>query len=211
MTREAQRRRCSARSSRTGQPCRSWAILGGTVCVNHGGRAPQVVAAAKRRLAMAEVLEQSPRREPVQVLLDAVHLLDVRARQMKDTARSAEEVEALIVASTQAAVMAKQALTPEVLGLLKREETARRSVVESEGRELAAVARDVARALGHDPETDAFAREVIAWAFRAAGARHVGKPEPAPPRRDPSGPLEGRVLSPRQVASMPALPAAGAS
>jgi hypothetical protein len=43
--------RCSAHSSRTGLPCRSAAIRGGTVCTTHGGNAPQVREAARLRLA----------------------------------------------------------------------------------------------------------------------------------------------------------------
>lgn len=46
--------RCTARSSRTGEQCKAWAIRGGTVCSVHGGRAPQVRRAAARRLAAAE-------------------------------------------------------------------------------------------------------------------------------------------------------------
>ena len=44
-------KRCGAHSSQTGKPCGQWAIRGGTVCRTHGGRAPQVKAAAERRLA----------------------------------------------------------------------------------------------------------------------------------------------------------------
>lgn len=40
---------CTAHSSRTGQPCRKAPVKGATVCATHGGRAPQVVAAAARR------------------------------------------------------------------------------------------------------------------------------------------------------------------
>jgi hypothetical protein len=43
-------RRCTAHSSRSGEPCKRWAILGGTVCATHGGRAPAVKAAAIERL-----------------------------------------------------------------------------------------------------------------------------------------------------------------
>lgn len=46
--------RCSAQSVRSKQPCRRYAIRGGTVCYTHGGRAPQVKAAAKARLARQE-------------------------------------------------------------------------------------------------------------------------------------------------------------
>ena len=44
------RRRCTAKSSRTGKRCRKAAIRGGTVCATHGGAAPQVRDAARRRL-----------------------------------------------------------------------------------------------------------------------------------------------------------------
>lgn len=48
---EGDRRQCSARSKRSGQRCRKWAIAGGTVCPTHGGRAPQVKDRARLRLA----------------------------------------------------------------------------------------------------------------------------------------------------------------
>ena len=45
--------RCTARN-RAGKPCGAYAVRGGRVCRVHGGP-PQVIAAAKRRLAvMAE-------------------------------------------------------------------------------------------------------------------------------------------------------------
>jgi hypothetical protein len=44
-------RRCTARSTRTGERCKRAAGKGATVCATHGGRAPQVKAAAKRRQA----------------------------------------------------------------------------------------------------------------------------------------------------------------
>lgn len=46
-------RRCNA-TSRSGNRCKLPAIEGGTVCRLHGGRAPQVVAAAERRVQEAE-------------------------------------------------------------------------------------------------------------------------------------------------------------
>ena len=44
-------RRCTARSKRSGQRCKRRPIPGGSVCVMHGGKAPQVKLAAKDRLA----------------------------------------------------------------------------------------------------------------------------------------------------------------
>ena len=42
--------KCKAKSSRTGEPCKRYAIAGGTVCPFHGGNSPQVKAKAKMRL-----------------------------------------------------------------------------------------------------------------------------------------------------------------
>lgn len=42
--------KCSAHKASTGAPCQAWAISGGAVCVYHGGRAPAVREAARRRL-----------------------------------------------------------------------------------------------------------------------------------------------------------------
>lgn len=42
--------RCRAKSSRTGEACRNYAIVGGKVCHFHGGAAPQVKEAARRRI-----------------------------------------------------------------------------------------------------------------------------------------------------------------
>lgn len=44
------KRRCKAKAKSSGNQCRRYAIAGGTVCKNHGGGAPQVAAAAARRL-----------------------------------------------------------------------------------------------------------------------------------------------------------------
>jgi hypothetical protein len=45
--------RCSATSKRTGQRCGAYVRDGATVCRHHGGRAPQALAAADRRLVAA--------------------------------------------------------------------------------------------------------------------------------------------------------------
>jgi hypothetical protein len=47
--------RCTAQSVRSGERCRRWAIEGAEVCPTHGGRTPQVKAAAARRRAEAQV------------------------------------------------------------------------------------------------------------------------------------------------------------
>ena len=45
-------RQCIARSSRTGERCRKYAIHGATVCGSHGGRAPQVSRSAAKRVVL---------------------------------------------------------------------------------------------------------------------------------------------------------------
>lgn len=50
-----QRQLCSARSKSTGERCRRAPIRGATVCYVHGGMAPQVRDAARRRLEAQEV------------------------------------------------------------------------------------------------------------------------------------------------------------
>lgn len=42
--------KCTGHSTRTGRPCKAWPVRGATVCVAHGGAAPQVRAAARRRV-----------------------------------------------------------------------------------------------------------------------------------------------------------------
>lgn len=41
---------CTAKSKRSGRRCRRAAIMGGTVCSMHSGKAPQVVRLARERL-----------------------------------------------------------------------------------------------------------------------------------------------------------------
>jgi hypothetical protein len=76
------RQRCTAQSKQKGQQCGSWAIEGGTVCRHHGGRAPQVQAKARERLAklvdpaisaLARAIEEGEVRDIIraaQVVLD---------------------------------------------------------------------------------------------------------------------------------------------
>lgn len=85
-------RRCTATSNATGNRCRRSAILGGTVCYVHGGRAPQVKAAAERRLAEAAVVRRldeygiTPIGSPLEALSrlaeEAVALKDVLAQRV---------------------------------------------------------------------------------------------------------------------------------
>lgn len=78
MPRNPDKRKCSGHTS-DGAPCDQWAIRGGTVCVTHGGRAPQVKAKAQQRLehkkAEKAVIRFGLRRDigPHEALLESVH------------------------------------------------------------------------------------------------------------------------------------------
>jgi hypothetical protein len=92
-------KRCLATSKRSGDQCRRYAIPGGTVCVMHGGAAPQVAAAARRRLqysaasvACARIAASDPEiaamagigsvpKPPTNVLVAANQLRRARRRQ----------------------------------------------------------------------------------------------------------------------------------
>ncbi len=49
--------KCKAKRT-DGEPCQAWPIKGADVCRVHGGRAPQVKAAAKRRRVLGEAQEE---------------------------------------------------------------------------------------------------------------------------------------------------------
>lgn len=85
------KRQCTAKSKRSGKQCRNAPILGGTVCERHGGKAPQVRAAANRRLQradlddqigglLAELEHEAHAAGPNAVLLDAVHRCSAMAQ-----------------------------------------------------------------------------------------------------------------------------------
>lgn len=76
--------KCTATIRETGERCTRWPIRGGTVCMAHGGAAPQVRDAANRRLQrdqmrvdlgqlMAELEVSAAGRGPTEILLDVVY------------------------------------------------------------------------------------------------------------------------------------------
>ena len=77
-------RRCTAKSTRSGNRCKRAAIMGGTVCATHGGSAPQVKRAARRRLAelvdpsigVLHALLTAVEQHPTQALTAARDVLD---------------------------------------------------------------------------------------------------------------------------------------
>jgi hypothetical protein len=72
-------RRCTAQSQRKGRRCGNYALHGANVCVNHGGKAPQVKARAAVRWAQeVEDLKPKALRELEKILDD--ELVDERAK-----------------------------------------------------------------------------------------------------------------------------------
>lgn len=73
------KRRCKAKN-RSGNQCKNYAIKGALVCRNHGGSAPQVKEAAKKREAKAAALREAGRlierdgvdADPIDHLLDSL-------------------------------------------------------------------------------------------------------------------------------------------
>lgn len=68
------RSRCTAKTKRG--PCKAWPVQGATVCVTHGGAAPQVKRAAGKRLAVAEWTKSfgapAEDADPSQTVLDEI-------------------------------------------------------------------------------------------------------------------------------------------
>lgn len=75
-------RRCTAKANRTGERCELWAMQGTTVCQIHGGRAPQVKAAARRRLVQAEAERELAKVEVRAIGDPVVELADVAAQAL---------------------------------------------------------------------------------------------------------------------------------
>lgn len=80
MAKVRQARRCTARRSSDGQPCRAWAMVGCDVCSGHGGLAPQTLWAAYKRDVMARTRRAVAREVAWRQKQDAAE----RARQLME-------------------------------------------------------------------------------------------------------------------------------
>jgi hypothetical protein len=100
---------CGAKK-RDGNPCGAAPIKGGKRCVRHGGKAPQVQAAAARRVAEADAKEQMVKAvrtlglpidiDPGKALLDEIHWTAGHVAWLRDKVQDLEEEE-LVWGKTQ--------------------------------------------------------------------------------------------------------------
>lgn len=101
-------RKCTAKSSRTGRPCQHAPIKGGTVCLTHGGRAPQVKRKAAERLA--DLID------PDRVLRSAANIAYSDIRELFDDQGKLKAIKDLpdhVAASLASVEVVRQNLTPD--------------------------------------------------------------------------------------------------
>jgi hypothetical protein len=93
VARKRQAKRCTAHRT-NGQPCKGWAVHGTNVCSAHGGRAPQVKAAAAERLAV----EQAAVRFGLD--LDATPADEIMLREIRRSSAMVQHLAGLVNALT---------------------------------------------------------------------------------------------------------------
>ncbi len=174
--------RCRARTKRG--PCQAFPVRGATVCVAHGGRAPQVKAAAARRVAEAEVTAAAERYartagpvdDPLSALLAvageitgfkdylAARVAELRAESWRYAGATAEQLRAEVGLYERALDRTARVLVDiNRLGLEER----RTALAESQGALIAGAMLRVLDALNLTAEQQAAAVEVMPRELRA--------------------------------------------
>jgi hypothetical protein len=167
--------RCVARSSRTGEPCKKWAVRGATVCATHGGSTRHIRAKAAERVALAEAAARG-RRDPWAVLADVTATADelfkrARAEVATDTV-TVETMGALLERMDSAGRWAKQLIDS---GHVERQT----QLAEVQGADLARVIGRILDRLDLTAEQRAAAARVAAEELRAQGRAAIEGGEPA--------------------------------
>lgn len=178
-------RRCKGTSKTTGTRCPQYAIKGGTVCFHHGGNAPQVKAAAARRLATQEIEQDAAATlahlgvEAIEDPLGELGKLAAAAKAMTENlgarVNALSDVEVFDSKNTpQLRVVVElyeRALdrTHRMLDSLVKHGYAERQVTiaENEALLVAGVIRRVVAGLGLTPEQQETAQTLLAQEFRA--------------------------------------------
>ena len=177
-------RKCKATSKNSGQPCKRWAIPGGTVCATHGGNAPAVREAANRRVAAralqadAEAILAHEGVEPIEDPLDELGKLAASARalmaQLGKRVNALEEIEVFDEKSAPhikvAVELYERAMdrTHRMLDSLIRHGYTERQVAlaESEAMLVAGIIRRVLAGLGLTAEQQALGQKLLTQEFR---------------------------------------------
>ena len=171
-----ERRACSARRS-NGEPCRKPPIKGGTVCSTHGGQAPQVKAAAKRRVAAAQAslavqrfgLDQEV--DPADALLGEVARTAGMARWLGEQVAAMADLDVVPSPEFAAWQAERQHLARVSKAALDAGVEARRvALAEDQAERLAAAIMAVVTGLGLDEEQRAAAISIVRQQLTALGA-----------------------------------------
>jgi hypothetical protein len=148
---------CRATARRTGARCQRRAIKGATVCLSHGGAAPQVRDKARQRVALtraAELLGPVVQADPAQVLISAVRssaaLLGAAEAAVRAEEPDADALHALGEAAMLAGRLAKLALDSGIEQRLARQ-------AEEAGELVGSLITRTITALALPPETAAAA------------------------------------------------------
>lgn len=169
-------RRCTAKSKQSGERCKRAAIVGGTVCAMHGGKIPNVRAAAEKRRQRDEAEKQVERLgvkrrdlapdaallEELQRSVGYVDLLEaIVEREGEDGltqwgmgGRTASAFWAMLEDQRRHLVATAGACIKA--GIEER----RVQLAEQQGRLMAEVIRTIVTGLGHDLQDDAVQRVV---------------------------------------------------
>ncbi len=182
--------KCTAVSRRTGNPCRSYAVKGTTVCRKHGGSAPQIKKAAKLNYARC-VVQEKVRREvgalavdvPIEsrvtdplielqrLTTEAIHFKDVLGKmvnELKDIERITTDGAVQIRAAVQLYGEAMDR-TAKFLDMAMKHDIAGK-IVQIEAAKVSAISAAISRALasaGLSSEQESTVRNTLAIELHA--------------------------------------------
>jgi len=182
--------KCTAVSRRTGNPCRSYAVKGTTVCRKHGGSAPQIKKAAKLNYARY-IVQEKVRREvgalavdvPIEsrvtdplielqrLTTEAIHFKDVLGKmvnELKDIERITTDGNVQIRAAVQLYGEAMDR-TAKFLDMAMKHDIAGK-IVQIEAAKVSAISAAISRALasaGLSSEQESTVRNTLAIELHA--------------------------------------------
>ena len=147
---------CNALTTRTRERCQRRATRGAKVCQVHGAAAPQVKAAAAKRVSLAVEVARSQRRHPLEVQDSALHTVDVVARKLLERLSSGGEIRVEDIQTLIETAKTQAGLARLVLDSNRGDWGAwtAREVIRQQGEALANICRAFAEQLGHDPDSD---------------------------------------------------------